>query len=172
MAQQQRTVAGIRSQRLRVQHHYIQKFIANGWSLSGMITHRSGDTLTATAGQDTSLTGLGQDRAQEDFTKPAYSRDANNAGDCPGSKACVNWDHHGIGRPAHRAIRTQVRFLSECGKIVGDGLRRQLPVVVYLFVVTNKQTLWDPRLELSVFAATAARNWCGYRSEEHTSELQ
>jgi hypothetical protein len=67
------------------------KFIANGWSLSGLITHRSGDTLTATAGQDISLTGLGQDRAQEDFTKQAYSRDANNAGDCPGSKACVNW---------------------------------------------------------------------------------
>jgi hypothetical protein len=35
------------------------KFIANGWSLSGLITHRSGDTLTATAGQDISLTGLG-----------------------------------------------------------------------------------------------------------------
>ncbi len=67
------------------------KFIANGWSLSGLITHRSGDTLTTTAGQDISLTGLGQDRAVQDFSKPAYSRDANNAGDCPGSKACVNW---------------------------------------------------------------------------------
>jgi hypothetical protein len=27
----------------------------------------------------------------QDFTKSAYSRDANNVGDCPGSKACVNW---------------------------------------------------------------------------------
>jgi hypothetical protein len=67
------------------------KYVANGWSLSGLIQHRSGDSLTATAGQDYSLTGLGQDRAVQDFTKPTYSRDANNAGDCPGSKACVNW---------------------------------------------------------------------------------
>ena len=67
------------------------KFIVNGWSTSGLITHRSGDTLTATAGQDISQTGLGQDRAVENFALPAYSRDANNVGDCPGSKACVNW---------------------------------------------------------------------------------
>ena len=67
------------------------KFIVNGWTTSGLITHRSGDTLTATAGQDISLTGLGQDRAVENFALPAYSSDANNAGDCPGSKACVNW---------------------------------------------------------------------------------
>jgi hypothetical protein len=67
------------------------KFIVNGWSTSGLITHRSGDTLTAYANTDVSLTGLGQDRAQENSALPAYSRDSNNAGDCPGTKACVNW---------------------------------------------------------------------------------
>jgi hypothetical protein len=66
------------------------KYIANGWIFSGLIQHRSGDSLTATAGQDYSLTGLGQDRAVQDFTKPTYSRDANNAGFCP-AKTCVNW---------------------------------------------------------------------------------
>ena len=69
----------------------ILKYVANGWMLSGLIQHRSGDTLTAYMGQDVSLTGLGQDRAVEDFGKPAYSRDANNTGYCPSSKPCVNW---------------------------------------------------------------------------------
>jgi hypothetical protein len=67
------------------------KYVVNGWTLSGLIQHRSGDTLTTTAGQDTSLTGLGQDRAVENFSLPAYSRDANNAGDCTAAKSCVNW---------------------------------------------------------------------------------
>jgi hypothetical protein len=69
----------------------ILKYIVNGWSTSGLITHRSGDALTAYAATDVSLTGLGQDRAQENFALPTYSRDANNAGDCPVTKACVNW---------------------------------------------------------------------------------
>jgi hypothetical protein len=63
----------------------------NGWSTAGLITHRSGDTLTAFAGSDISLTGLGQDRAVENSSLPAYSSAASNAGDCPGAKACVNW---------------------------------------------------------------------------------
>ena len=66
------------------------RFIANGWSTSGLIQHRSGEALTAYMGTDQSLTGLSQDRAQQDFSKPAYSRDAGGAGDCP-AKTCVNW---------------------------------------------------------------------------------
>jgi hypothetical protein len=42
-------------------------------------------------GTDNSLTGLSQDRAQRDFTKPAYARDNSGAGDCPSGKSCVNW---------------------------------------------------------------------------------
>ena len=69
------------------------KGVVNGWSMSGLIQRHSGDSLTAYMGQDISLTGLTQDRAQEDFSKPAYSTDAGGAGDCPGTagKSCVNW---------------------------------------------------------------------------------
>jgi hypothetical protein len=69
----------------------ILNYVVNGWRTSGLIQHRSGDALTAWMGQDISLTGLGQDRAQRDFTKPAYSRDANGAGNCQPGKACLNW---------------------------------------------------------------------------------
>ena len=67
------------------------KGVANDWNLSGLIQRRSGDTLTAYMGQDISLTGLGQDRAQENFSLPAYSSQANGAGDCPVGRSCVNW---------------------------------------------------------------------------------
>jgi hypothetical protein len=65
--------------------------IVNGWSTTGLFTHRSGDSLTAYMGSDISLTGLGQDRAVENFGLPAYSSDASGAGDCPSTKPCVNW---------------------------------------------------------------------------------
>jgi hypothetical protein len=66
-------------------------YALNGWRTSGLIQHHSGDSLTPVAGSDISLTGLGQDRAQRDFTQHAYSRDANNAGDCQAGKSCRNW---------------------------------------------------------------------------------
>jgi len=69
----------------------VLKYIVNGWSTTGLIQHRSGESLTAYMGSDQSLTGLGQDRAQENFSLPAYSRDASGAGDCPLTKSCVNW---------------------------------------------------------------------------------
>jgi len=68
----------------------VLKYIVNGWSTSGLIQRHSGDALTAYMGTDNSLTGLSQDRALENFSLPAYSRDANNAGDCP-AKTCINW---------------------------------------------------------------------------------
>ena len=64
--------------------------IVNGWRTSGLIRFRSGDVLTAYMGTDNSLTGLGQDRAQRDFTKPAYLQ-VVGAGHCPSGKSCVNW---------------------------------------------------------------------------------
>jgi hypothetical protein len=45
---------------------------------------KSGDT-------DNSLTGLTQDRAQRDSTKPAYSRQNGGIGDCPAGRSCLNW---------------------------------------------------------------------------------
>jgi hypothetical protein len=67
------------------------RYIVNGWSTTGLIQRHSGDSLTAFMGTDNSLTGLSQDRAQENFSLPAYSRDAGGAGDCPLTKSCVNW---------------------------------------------------------------------------------
>ncbi len=64
--------------------------LANGWSTSGIFSTQSGDALTAYMGTDNSLTGLDQDRAQEDFAKPAYEKGAG-LGDCPSGKHCVNW---------------------------------------------------------------------------------
>jgi Carboxypeptidase regulatory-like domain len=64
--------------------------VVNGWRTSGLIQHHSGDSLTAYMGTDNSLTGLSQDRAQQDFSKPAYAR-GSGLGDCPAGKSCVNW---------------------------------------------------------------------------------
>jgi len=47
--------------------------------------------MTAWAGTERSQTGLGQDRAQRDFTKPAYSSEANGGGACVAGKSCRNW---------------------------------------------------------------------------------
>ena len=69
----------------------VLRSIVNGWRTSGLIQHHSGDALTAYMGTDNSLTGLNQDRAQRDFTKPAYSRQNGGAGDCPAGMSCVNW---------------------------------------------------------------------------------
>jgi len=68
------------------------KYAINGWRTSGLIQHHSGDSLTAYLGTDNSLTALSQDRAQRDYTKPAYSKKANGTGDCAASAAhCINW---------------------------------------------------------------------------------
>ncbi|HEX8710640.1 MAG TPA: TonB-dependent receptor, partial [Terracidiphilus sp.] len=66
------------------------RVLTNGWLTSGAIAHRSGDALTAVANQDISQTGLGQDRAQRDFTKPVYLK-SSGAGKCTAGKSCVNW---------------------------------------------------------------------------------
>jgi hypothetical protein len=64
--------------------------LVNGWRISGLIQHHSGDALTTYTGSDTSLTGLTQDRAQRDITKPAYFGQGGT-GKCVAGKSCVNW---------------------------------------------------------------------------------
>lgn len=66
-------------------------YLLNGWRTTGLVQSHSGDSLTTWAGADISQTGLGQDRAQRDFSKPAYSRNAKGAGACVPGKSCVNW---------------------------------------------------------------------------------
>ena len=73
------------------QGNSILRAVLNDWRTSGLIQHHSGEALTAYMGTDNSLTGLGQDRAQRDFSKPAYSSQNNGAGYCPAGKSCVNW---------------------------------------------------------------------------------
>jgi hypothetical protein len=69
--------------------HELQ-YAANGWRTSGLVQHHSGDALTAFMGSDNSLTGLTQDRAQRDYTQPAYLRH-HGGGKCVAGKSCVNW---------------------------------------------------------------------------------
>jgi len=71
------------------------KYAVNGWLTSGLIQHHSGDTLTTTVSNgsgttDVSGTYLGQDRAQQDYTKPAYSSQSG-VGNCLPTALCVNW---------------------------------------------------------------------------------
>lgn len=92
--------------------------LLNGWRTSGLIQHHSGDALTVWVGSDNSLTGLGQDRGQRDFTKPAYSRDANGAGDCQSGKICTNWLN-----PAAFSIPAKSGAGTGFGNVVKDSLR-------------------------------------------------
>lgn len=71
--------------------NFVLRGILNGWRTSGLVQHHSGDSLTAYMGTDNSLTGLSQDRAQRNFTLPAYSKQAGNVGYCQAGKICVNW---------------------------------------------------------------------------------
>lgn len=96
---------------------YVRAF-TNGWRTSGLIQHHSGDVLTAYMGTDNSLTGLSQDRAQRDFTKPAYSRDNGGAGDCPAGKSCVNWLN-----AAAFSVPTQTGAGTGFGNVVKGTLR-------------------------------------------------
>ena len=40
-----------------------EKLVLNGWQMTGLVQHRSGDALTITSGTNNSGTSLGRDRA-------------------------------------------------------------------------------------------------------------
>jgi len=65
-------------------------YLVNGWRTTGLIRYRSGDVLTPYLGSDVSLTGLGQDRPNRDFSKPGYNN-VVGGGHCGAGKSCVNW---------------------------------------------------------------------------------
>jgi hypothetical protein len=95
----------------------IVKYVVNGWRTSGLIQHRSGDSLTAYMGSDISATGLSQDRAVRDFTKPAYARQSGT-GDCAAGKLCVNWFNNlAFSTPANTGAGTGF------GNVVKGSLR-------------------------------------------------
>jgi hypothetical protein len=95
------------------------KYALNGWLTSGLFQHHSGDSLTAYMASDQSGTGLSQDRSQRDFTKPAYSKQANGAGNCsPTTAHCVNWlNNAAFSTPANTGAGTGF------GNVVKGSLR-------------------------------------------------
>jgi hypothetical protein len=95
----------------------VLRSVANGWRTSGLIQHHSGDALTAYTGTDNSLTGLTQDRAQRDFTQPAYLKRAG-AGRCVAGRPCVNWLS-----PAAFSIPGQTGPGTGFGNVVKGSLR-------------------------------------------------
>lgn len=93
-------------------------FLANGWSTSGIVSHQSGDPLTAAMGfVDNSLTGNLQDRAERNFSLPAYKRGLG-LGDCPAGKSCYNWYN-----PAAFSVPVQDGPGTGFGNVVKDSLR-------------------------------------------------
>lgn len=120
--------------------------IANGWRTSGLVQHRSGDSLTAFMGTDNSLTGLAQDRAQRDFTKPAYSSQAGGTGYCPAGKSCVNWLNNGaFSVPAQTGIGTGFGNVVK-GTLRGPGVTNWDAAVVRTFPI-YRETKLDFRAE-------------------------
>jgi hypothetical protein len=116
-------------------------YIANGWRTSGVIQHRSGDSLTAWAGTDRSQTGLGQDRAQRDFSKPAYSQDANGAGACVAGNLCRNWLNNAAFAlpptgPAGTGFGNVVK-----GSMRGPGFTNWDAAVIRLFPIWRESNL-------------------------------
>ena len=91
----------------------------NGWLTSGLFQHHSGDSLTAYMAADQSGTGLSQDRAQRNYALPAYSKQANGAGNCsPTTAHCVNWlNNAAFSTPANTGAGTGF------GNVVKGSLR-------------------------------------------------
>ncbi len=95
--------------------------VVNGWRTSGLVQHHSGDSLTAYIGTgDNSLTGLGQERAQQDYSKAAYLRAKGyGQGDCKTSgKSCVAWFN-----PAAFSIPANTGPGTGFGNVVKGSLR-------------------------------------------------
>lgn len=93
--------------------------LTNGWRTSGLIQHHSGDALTAYASADISLTGLGQDRAQQSSSLPMYLKQ-QRVGYCQAGKNCVNWLNPGaFSLPTNAGPNTGTGF----GNVVKGSLR-------------------------------------------------
>ncbi|MDR3792292.1 MAG: carboxypeptidase regulatory-like domain-containing protein [Terracidiphilus sp.] len=115
--------------------------VTNGWRTAGLIQHRSGDALTTYANADISLTGLSQDRAQRDFTKAAYSRDAGNVGNCAAGKSCVNWfSNAAFTNPVNTGAGTGFGNVVK-GSLRGPGFTNWDGAVIRTFPVFRETTI-------------------------------
>jgi hypothetical protein len=114
--------------------------VANGWRTTGLIQHHSGDSLTAYTGTDNSLTGLNQDRAQRDFTKPAYARDGGTS-NCVAGKSCVNWlNASAFSIPANTGPGTGFGNVVK-GSLRGPGYTNWDAAVIRTFPIHRETTL-------------------------------
>lgn len=117
--------------------------VLNGWRTSGLIQHHSGDSLTAIMGTDNSLTGLTQDRAQRDFTQPAYLRNAGyGQGDCKtAGKSCVAWlNPAAFSVPANTGPGTGFGNVIK-GSLRGPGFTNWDGAVIRIFPVIRETTM-------------------------------
>jgi Carboxypeptidase regulatory-like domain len=92
--------------------------VLNDWRTSGTVQHHSGDALTAYMGSDNSSTGLLQDRAQRDFTQPAYLKSKIDGGDCAAGKLCESWFN-----PSAFSVPVNSGPGTGFGNVIKDSLR-------------------------------------------------
>jgi hypothetical protein len=100
----------------------VLRAIVNDWRTSGLVQNHSGDSLTAYIGTgDNSATGLGQERAQRDYTQSAYLKQFDG-GRCPATSglgtSCYNWFN-----PAAFSIPVNSGAGTGFGNIVKGSLR-------------------------------------------------
>jgi hypothetical protein len=116
------------------------RYIANGWRTSGLIQHHSGDALTGYYGSDNSLTGLGQDRDQEDFTKPAYLKTVGG-GDCVAGKSCIAWLNPGaFSQPVQSGAGTGYGNMVK-GSLRGPGYTNWDGAMIRVFPVYRESNM-------------------------------
>jgi hypothetical protein len=146
------------------------RYIATGWRTSGLIQHHSGDSLTSYIGTgDNSGTGLGQERAQRDYTKSAYLKTVA-AGDCQVGKSCVAWLNPGaFSIPANTGPGTGFGNVVK-GSLRGPGytnwngaIIRTFPIIretnmefrVEYFNVLNHTELNNPAVNNPISSSTS-----------------
>lgn len=163
--------------------------IVNGWRTSGIVQHRSGNALTATAGKDVSMTYLNQDRAQLTGAAPLYSKQSG-AGNCKANTSCVNWlTPTALALPVNLGPNTGTGFGNVTkGSIRGPGytnwdaaLIRTFPIYreseldfrAEYFDVLNHTILNDPSTSVSsgTFGEITGENTAGPRIAQFSLKL-
>lgn len=134
--------------------------IVNGWKTSGVVLHRSGDSLTAWAGTDVSLTGLGQDRAVYDSSLPMYYSDAaaGSKVNCVAGKHCVQWlNPSAFSTPKNSGAGTGFGNVVK-GSLRGPGYTNWDASVTRSFHVWRESTLQFRAEYFNVLNHTEIRN--------------
>lgn len=115
--------------------------LTNGWMTSGIVSHQSGDALTASMGFiDNSLTNGLQDRAERNFSLPAYRR-GPGLGDCPAGSSCYNWfNPAAFSVPINSGPGTGFGNVVKCS-LRGPGLTNWDAAVMRSFPIYRESTI-------------------------------